>query len=145
MRRHNILLWKKKFPKMSVNACFLELSEKFLGTQNWVRISHGKQIIGVRVIEVLLYKEDKMCQWNPFRKCSAKPNAGKMAPYSNLTWMLQEACTSWLWHFPGIFIYILCLTLVLLNPDIPDLCKQRRSRSVGFWRSQLIWICTVCH
>ena len=37
------------------------------------------------------------------------------------------------------------LTLVLLNPDIPYLCKQCRSRSVGFWRSQLIWICTVCH
>ena len=37
------------------------------------------------------------------------------------------------------------LTLVLLNPDIPCLCKQCSSRSVGFWRSQLIWICTVCH
>ena len=37
------------------------------------------------------------------------------------------------------------LTLVLLNPDIPCHCKQWRSRSVGFWRSQLIWICTVCH
>ena len=28
---------------------------------------------------------------------------------------------------------------------IPCLCKQCRARSVGFWRSQLIWICTVCH
>ena len=37
------------------------------------------------------------------------------------------------------------LTLVLLNPDIPYLCKQCRSWSDGFWRSQLIWICTVCH
>ena len=37
------------------------------------------------------------------------------------------------------------LTLVMLNPDISCLCKQCRSRSVGFWRSQLIWICTVCH
>ena len=37
------------------------------------------------------------------------------------------------------------LTLVLLNPDIPCLGKQCRSRSVGFFRSQLIWICTVCH
>ena len=37
------------------------------------------------------------------------------------------------------------LTLVLLNPDISCLCKQWRSRSVGFWRSQMIWICTVCH
>ena len=24
-------------------------------------------------------------------------------------------------------------------------CKQCRSRSVGFWRNQMIWICTVCH
>ena len=37
------------------------------------------------------------------------------------------------------------LTLVLLNRDRSCLCKQCRSRSVGFWRSQLIWICTVCH
>ena len=37
------------------------------------------------------------------------------------------------------------LALVLLNPDMSCLCKQCRSRSVGFWRSQLIWICTVCH
>ena len=35
------------------------------------------------------------------------------------------------------------LTLVLLNPDIPCLCKQSTSRSADFWRSQLIWICTV--
>ena len=37
------------------------------------------------------------------------------------------------------------LTLVLLNLDIPCLCKQCRSWAVGFWRSQLIWICAVCH
>ena len=28
---------------------------------------------------------------------------------------------------------------------MPCLCKQCRSRSVGFWRSQLIWICTDCN
>ena len=28
---------------------------------------------------------------------------------------------------------------------MPCLCKQWRSRSFGFCRSQLIWICTVCH
>ena len=39
----------------------------------------------------------------------------------------------------------LSVTLVLLNPDMSCLCKQCTSRSVGFWRSQLIWICTVCH
>ena len=32
------------------------------------------------------------------------------------------------------------LTLVMLNLDMHCLCKQCRSRSVGFWRSQLIWI-----
>ena len=36
-------------------------------------------------------------------------------------------------------------TLVLLNLDMPCLCKQCRFRSVGSWRSQLIWICTICH
>ena len=39
-------------------------------------------------------------------------------------------------------IYI--LALILLNLGMACLCKQCRSRSVGFWRSQLIWICTVC-
>ena len=31
------------------------------------------------------------------------------------------------------------------EPGYTLLCKQCRSRSVGFWRNQLIWICTVCH
>ena len=31
------------------------------------------------------------------------------------------------------------------EPGYTLFCKQCRSRSVGFWRSQLIWICTVCH
>ena len=49
-----------------------------------------------------------------------------------------------------IRVYTVCcspdiLNLALLNQDMPRLCKQCRSRSVGFWRSQLIWICTVCH
>ena len=31
------------------------------------------------------------------------------------------------------------------EPGYTLFCKQCRSRSVGFWRSQLIWICTVWH
>ena len=59
-----------------------------------------------------------------------------------------------LYHFVLSYIVLYLLetktsplfTLVLLNPDIPCLLKQCRSRSDGFWRrSQLIWICTVCH
>ena len=53
----------------------------------------------------------------------------------------------------GWAIVITCHMLALpyhFNPslaehDMPCLSKQCRSRSVGFWRSQLIWICTVCH
>ena len=41
------------------------------------------------------------------------------------------------WLSSASFIYT--LTFVLLNPDIPCLCKQCRSRSIGFW-SRLIWI-----
>ena len=41
-----------------------------------------------------------------------------------------------------ILIWILCLILDLLNPDMPYLYKQCSSRSAGFLRSQLIWICT---
>ena len=29
--------------------------------------------------------------------------------------------------------------------DVPCRCKQCRFRSVSFFRSQLVWICTVCH
>ena len=40
--------------------------------------------------------------------------------------------------------------ILIFNPSLVEhdmLClnKQCRSRSVGFFRSQLIWICTVCH
>ena len=41
-------------------------------------------------------------------------------------------------------MYQITLTLILLNPGMSCLRKQCRSRSVGFWRSLLIYICTVC-
>ena len=47
-------------------------------------------------------------------------------------------------HAP-FYLFIFLLTLVLMNLHKHCLCKQCRSRSVGFWRSQLIWICTVCY
>ena len=52
---------------------------------------------------------------------------------------------SWKKHLICSFGRYSISTLVLLNPDMSCLCKQCRSRSVGFSRSQLIWICTVCH
>ena len=62
--------------------------------------------------------------------------------HANSTWCttseLSKSLTSCLSAIKN-----LKLTLDLLNPDTPCLWKQCRSRSVG--RSQLIWICTVCH
>ena len=40
--------------KISLNICFLELSEVFVGTQKRIRIIQSKWAVGVRVIEVLL-------------------------------------------------------------------------------------------
>ena len=53
MSTHNIYFHDKigKHPKISLDICFLELSEEFPR----VRISHGKRAILVRAIEVTLY------------------------------------------------------------------------------------------
>ena len=66
-----------------------------------------------------------------------------ISPWRHILWLLLMSTHNIC--FCGEIRKIHVLTLVLLNPDIPWLCKQCRSRSVGFWRSQLIWICTVCH
>ena len=67
--------------------------------------------------------------------CSSSSSVRRWYMYAAFLFLLRK----------NTFIVLIPLTFVLLNPDIPCLCKQCRSRSVGFWRSQLIWICTVCH
>ena len=53
---HNIIgKYNPKYPKMFV---FLSYLRNFLGIKKRVRISHGKRVIVVRVIEVLLYVPD---------------------------------------------------------------------------------------
>ena len=44
-------------------------------------------------------------------------------------------------------VHLMCIDICTgpAEPDRPCLYKQCRSRSVGFWRSQLIWTFTVCH
>ena len=44
----------------------------FLGTQKRVRISHGKRVIGVRIIEVLLYTVCTLCKKNTVLMSRAK-------------------------------------------------------------------------
>ena len=62
------------------------------------------------------------------------------SPWAMLRWAKNTDC-----HLLQFCLALEGLTLVLLNQDIPFLCKQCISRSVCFWRSQLKWICTVCH
>ena len=57
---------------------------------------------------------------------------------------LSEKCLKQSSENISIFL-VSCLRLVLLNSYISCFGKQCRSKSVGFWRSQLICICTVCH
>ena len=53
MNTHNLRLYDKS-KKISLNICFLGLSEEFVGTQKRVRISDGKRAIYVRATEVRL-------------------------------------------------------------------------------------------
>ena len=78
---------------------------------------------------------------------SNDPVSGQWRPWSDSAdGSLMSACAAFTLFgcliLSGVDTHLI---LVLLNPDIPCLCKQCRARSVGFWRSQLIWICTVCH
>ena len=101
-----------------------------------------------------------LCLWDGFYYCSflycsffVELCVRTLWGFSHLA-LLNSYCCVW-WVLSGekrelflCFCYVhVCtiLTLVLLNSDTPCLCKQCRSRSIGFWRSQLIWICTVCH
>ena len=57
MSTHNIHFHdkiEKQIPKYSLIFDFLCCRKNFLGDHKQVRISHGKRVIGVRVIEVLL-------------------------------------------------------------------------------------------
>ena len=49
------------------------------------------------------------------------------------------------WRKSYRYVLSLLNPCLMLNPDKPCLCKRCSSRSVGFWRSQLIWLCTVFH
>ena len=48
------------------------------------------------------------------------------------------------WYCLKVVLLASGLDPSLVEHDMPFLSKQCRSRSVGFRRSQLIWICTVC-
>ena len=66
-----------------------------------------------------------------------------------ITWSDVQRRSQYMWFIRHFQTYHIGKA-VPFNPslaehDRPCLSKQCRSRSVGFWRSQLIWICTVCH
>ena len=54
------------------------------------------------------------------------------------------------WRFWSDCTTVLIILVLKFNPspaepDMSCLCKKCRSKSVGFWRSQLIGIYTICH
>ena len=57
MSTHNIHFHDKigKLPNYPYIFVFSRCRKNFLGTQKRVRINHGKRLVGVRVIEILLY------------------------------------------------------------------------------------------
>ena len=84
------------------------------------------------------WMSSKQCgPWSPSAFCSIWSGSTLFAQdhLSQIFRFVMVLWIKWFWYYP----------LVLLNLDIPCLCKQCISRSVGFWRIQLILICTVCH
>ena len=55
MNTHNIHFYDKKKGKKILKYPLINVFLSFLWTQKRVRISHGKRVVGVWVIEVLLY------------------------------------------------------------------------------------------
>ena len=77
-------------------------------------------------MESLNYRK-LMVKWNSY-KCSGSfslPTFWDNGPTTAVSALIFNPCPT----EPGYILF----------------CKQCRSRSVGFWRSQLIWICTVHH
>ena len=109
----------------------------------------GKTQISLHIHAVWSVFADHICLLQP--PCYSKRDKREPLPY----WVMYRLIWVFVGH-TGLIVGFLMrwlrgkwkketLTLVLLNPDMSCLCRQCRSRSVGFFRSQLIWICTVCH
>ena len=98
--------------------------------------TRGLTLIGKYLPFFSLIKE----QIFPFRN---SPHLGKLSNTRKAISYLQQLSplhNHWKIFQGPVVQSIFSLTLVLLNPDIPCLCRQCRSTSL-----QLIWICTVCH
>ena len=100
-----------------------------------ILLTKGIRFFQISFIQILNFDSTKMyCNYPNYlerqacaRKCYPRPDAAECSIWSGSTLFATHSAI------------LAILTLVLLNPDIPCLCKQCRSRSVGFWRS------TVCH
>ena len=136
MSTHDIQ-FHDKIRKNPLKLVFLNYQKNFVGTQKRVRIIQGKRGIGVRVIEILLYSD----RYKPGRPMYTKT---KLLPKIWSEYALLVIQSAYCRPNTRRQSKNSCLTFVLLNTDRFCFWKQCRSRSVGFWRSQLIWICAVC-
>ena len=154
MSTHNNV-YHDKIKTKFLNICFLELSEEFH------RGSKTKWAIYLRAIEVWLYfsyfsMKPKLMLWYSLKApqwSASNKNPNNMFLWKNKKYVALLMSThniSFLWRNKKKKLILsnlelcsstqlivevsLCYTLilVLLNPDIPCLCKQCRSRSAGF-------------
>ena len=93
-----------------VNICVTVHYNEILFSQQWV-IGHNDSIF------IFIYSKNCPLEWNLKYQTGLHLRSRTHCRQGNLDYLV--------------------LTLVLLNPDTPCLCKQCRSRSVGFWG--------VCH
>ena len=94
-----------------------------------------------------------MCTWREFRSTCAFAQPDQTLHWAHFRYPLIQISSFWQRRLVTprrrpklIWIFI---NPSLVKHGLPCLSKQWRPRSVGFWRSfwrsQLIWICTVCH
>ena len=125
--------WGERVEKWNISPCYVDKLIKIF-----------QNVIRKKSLPIMLHINKQCCQ------------SSDIFPTSDVTVRTAEREPMrriYQWNRRGHISLAICdnsttgtlftLTLVLLVPDMPCLCKQCRSRSVGFFRSQLIWICTV--
>ena len=106
---------------------------------SWFEFLPGAHVITLWLKCMGLKQTQRICNSQRYLSCNMRKCTFQHLCSAKIQISLHTcAVTVWLPSSLGIS------TLVLLNLDMPCLCKQCRSRSVCFFRSQLIWICTVC-
>ena len=116
----------------------------------WIFAGHTGLIVGFDV-RWLIYKpqhEKKKQTSDMYFQQRLKSACTSVPSDQSLCTLGYPKCAQWRFWSDCTTVFIILVLKFNPSPAEPDmscLCKQCRSRSVGFWRSKLIWIYTVCH